>query len=486
MGALFSYDVCVVGGGSAGIGAALAASRAGRSVLIVEKGGELGGNAVRGGVHNWEPGVGGTAFPKEIYERMNRKPKAVGTWSIHRHVCWPGGNVPPFPGAELLLDPSMSYEDTLKRHGTKGLQQDFHKCVAQWHGVIFEPHAYTLAVEELLRETGNCEVWKHSAFLEAETSGAALTGVRVTNGGESRSVRAEVFIDCTADGLLCRSAGCESAVGEDTREVFGEPGAPLETAGQRVNALTRIYRVTRSRQSAIEPAPPDVPADCWFLNEWPVVAVGQYPSGDLNINMLPTMEGREFLAMISANPAAGYQQALIECERRIRGHWRHLQTGFPEFRSFKLSWIAPALGVRESWRIIGDYVLTEHDLRRGLPAQGHPDIIAIADHALDTHGESGRGCGELAQPYGIPLRCLLVKSSANLLVAGRCASFSHIAASSCRLSRTMMDLGHAAGLAATLAVKQSCTIRDINVAELQNLLLSHGATLDLARQALPA
>ncbi|HSI84109.1 MAG: FAD-dependent oxidoreductase [Candidatus Methylacidiphilales bacterium] len=63
---MLSYDVCVVGGGSVGIGAALAAARGGLKVLLVEKGDCLGGNAVRGGVHNWEPGIGATAFPQEF------------------------------------------------------------------------------------------------------------------------------------------------------------------------------------------------------------------------------------------------------------------------------------------------------------------------------------------------------------------------------------------------------------------------------------
>ena len=66
------YDLCVVGAGSGGIGAALAAARMGLSVLLIEKSDTLGGNAVRGGVHNWEPGVGGTAFPFEIFQRLQK------------------------------------------------------------------------------------------------------------------------------------------------------------------------------------------------------------------------------------------------------------------------------------------------------------------------------------------------------------------------------------------------------------------------------
>jgi len=105
------------------------------------------------------------------------------------------------------------------------------------------------------------------------------------------------------------------------------------------------------------------------------------------------------------------------------------------------------LGVRESRRVVARYTLTEHDLRAGLSGQAHGDIVAVADHAVDVHGAHGAGCGELAEPYGVPFRCLQPVDCDNLLVPGRAAGFSAIAASSCRLSRTMLQLGVAAGRA---------------------------------------
>jgi hypothetical protein len=133
-----------------------------------------------------------------------------------------------------------------------------------------------------------------------------------------------------------------------------------------------------------------------------------------------------------------------------------------------MQWIAPQLGLRETTRIKGEYVLTEHDLLAGISGQRHDDIVTIADHAMDTHGKTtGRaGCGELREPYGIPFRCLIPKGMKNLLIACRAASFSSLAASSARLSRTMMQLGQAAGTAAALAHKL-----DIPVAEIPPNLL---------------
>ena len=119
------------------------------------------------------------------------------------------------------------------------------------------------------------------------------------------------------------------------------------------------------------------------------------------------------------------------------------------------------LGIRESYRVVTDYILTEQDVRDGLAGQSHPDLVAVADHALDIHGGS-QGAKELKGPYGIPYRCLIPGNADNLLVACRGAGFSHIAASSCRLSRTIMALGHAAGRAAAWAAEKDGDVRRID------------------------
>jgi len=482
-------EVCVVGGGSAGIGAALAAARAGRETVLIEAGGQLGGNAVRGGVHNWEPGVGGTAFPQEIYERLRRRPNAVTVWSFGRHWCWPHRNHPPFPGGEQLADRARTYADTLQRHGTRGLVADPDRVRKLWHGIVFEPDDYAAVVEEMLAETGCCHIWKNLRFASCEGASGRVGRIHaMRENGRRITIRAPHFIDATADGLLCRAAGCESLVGEDSHAAFREPSAPDHPRPRMINAVTLIYRITPRSQPAVEPLPAGIPAACWFRNDWGGGSIGEYACGDRNINMLPTMEGSEFLDFVEGGND-GFARAYAECRRRVLGHWHFLQVEYPEFQHFRLKWIAPTLGVRETRRIIGEYALTEQDLHQGLSGQRHHDIVAIADHALDIHGQGDRGtpdgCPELSEPYGIPFRCLVPKGWRNLLVAGRCASFSHIAASSCRLSRTMMDLGHAAGLAAAQAVRKGCAVGEIDIATLRASLAAQGATLAWRPRAEP-
>jgi len=443
------YDLIVIGAGSGGIGAALAAARAGLDVLLVEQADRVGGTAVRAGVSIWEMGVGGTGIPFDIYRRLKQLPNAVGVTSIGRHCAWPGPKeTVPYPGGESLLDPQRTYTDTLRRYGAGSMAQDEAFVREHWHGVPFEPDAYEEVALQLLAETGHGTILCDTTFAEVTLDAGRITVLTLTNGTH---VSAGTYIDATGDVALAAACGVEITQGQEARAMYDEPDAPDE-ATDHMNGTTLIYHVTPGHEQATEPLPDGIPEECWWQEVFPVASITELPGGDLNVNMLPTMSGRETVEM--GTGATGQESAYDECRRRVLAHWHHLQCTHPEFRGYWRSWIAPALGIREGPRIVGHYVLTEHDLLTGLSGQTHPDVIALADHAMDTHGATtGRaGCGELREPYGIPYRCLLPKAGPdNLIVACRGASFSSLAASSCRLSRTMLQLGQAAGTAAALA-----------------------------------
>ncbi len=426
-------ELAVIGGGSGGFGAALAAARQGVDVVLVEQAGCLGGNAVNGGVSIWEPGVGGTGIPFELYQRLRQQTNVVGIYSMGRHQAWfdPKREAYIFPGGETVIDPARSYLATLQRHGL---------AKRAIHGVVFEPDAMAQAMRALLAETGHCRVLLNTAFVSAEADAQAVRAVQLSDG---RTLRARWFVDATGDGTLCAAAGCTLMSGQEARATFSEPSAPEKATG-RINGVTLIYRVTPIVTAAIEPLPAGVSNRCWWTKNFSSAQINHYPNGDLNVNMLPTMDGAEFVRR-------GYADALAEGQRRIRAHWYDVQTRCAEFQKYRISCVAPALGIRESRRVAGDYVLTEHDLRAGIGGQQHSDIVCLVDHPMDTHGGHTRGIGELREPYGVPYRCLIPKGRSNLLIACRAASFSSLAASSCRLSRTMMQLGQAAGTAVALA-----------------------------------
>jgi hypothetical protein len=379
-------------------------------------------------------------------------------------------------GGETVIDPTRRYRDTLCRHGSKGLAVDKDYCREHWHGVVFEPEAMAQTMLAMLRETGRCRVLLDTAMVGAKAEAGRVESVRLANGG---TVSADFFVDATGDGLLCMAAGCEAMAGQEPRDRFGEPHAP-PTATSRVNGVTLIYRATPTKTPGVETLPAGVAADCWWGRRFPGAQVNHYPNGDLNVNMLPTMDGAEFVRR-------GYAGAMEECRRRVRAHWHHWQSSYPEFQRFRVSWTAPALGIRETRRIVGEYVLTEHDLVPGLSGQKHADMICLADHIMDTHGSHAPGAGEPREPYGVPYRCLIPKGQRNLLIACRAASFSSLAASSCRLSRTMIQLGQAAGTAVALAGKLKVDLPSVPAEALraalreQNVQLEHPMPVELRR-----
>jgi hypothetical protein len=462
------YDLIVVGIGSGGFGAALAGARQGLSVLCLEKADRIGGNVVRAGVSMWEPGVGGTGFPFEIYKRLKRLPQAVGIYSFGRHISWDGWEA--FPGGEHVIDPQRQYADALRRHRSPGQPADESFRREQWHGVVFEPDRYEEVLREMLLDTGRVTLRTETTFKKVEHRNGRIIALHLTSG---EHVTARFYVDGTGDGALCKACGCEMMYGRESRDRFGEPGAPLK-ADEQINGVTLIFRISPTENVGIEPLPDGVPARCWW-GTFPAMSAVKYPNGDYNCNMLPAMEGREFTRR-------GYEDATEECRRRVYAFWHHVQTHWPEFQRYRMSWIAPALGVRETTRVITQYVLTEHDLLAGLSGQKHPDMIAIADHAMDRHGISGTS-GELTEPYGIPYRCLIPKGETNVLVACRGGGFSSIAASSCRLSRTMMQLGQAAGTAAALALELSVDLPNVPPKKLRAALRAQHVELEWPREA---
>lgn len=458
-GLALEVDVAVVGGGSAGFGAAWSAAHLGSTVVLVEKESMLGGTSTLGGVNNWEPGMGGTGVPYRVYQRLAQIPGAAGVYRFDRHLSWkkPWEKYT-FPGGMIETDPCLTYAHTLLRHGSSMGDEAWFR--EHCHGVIFEPDAMSAVMLDMLKETGRCRVFLKTAFTAAAHADGRVESLTLSDG---TTVRAKVVVDAT-DGVLCERLGCDLMVGRDRRADFDEPGAPPEPLRQ-MNGATLVYRITpigKKEPDLVEPLPEGIPETCWWQKGFPVAFVGQYPCGDRFINMLPTMKGEEFLAL-------GAEKAYAECERRVRAHWHWYQSNFDEFRRFKLKMIFPKAGLRETRRVRGEYVLNQNDLIAGLAKQIHEDIIAIADHPMDNHGGGGPG-GELKGPYGVPYRCLLPLKTQNVLIAGRAASFSAIAASSCRLSRTMMQLGEAAGVAAHLACEKNVAVRDVRASEIRRVM----------------
>ena len=432
-------EVCVVGGGSGGFGAALSAARAGAEVVLVEQMPTLGGTSTNAYVSNWEPGPDGP-LTREMYRRLASQ-NAVGITKDHNSDRKLG------PFGLWLIDPESNYEQTLQRAGWDK---------TKWRAVVFDPITMSALMSQMLDETRRCQVMLEHRCFDVEMEGDRVVAVlaRAVD-GTIRRISARVFIDSTGSVFLCRQAGCETMLGPDPKARFYEPSASKEP-DRTLNAITLCYRIRKSDNPTRQPAPQSPTNKCG-------AHISAVPGGDRIINALAMIPGTALIDL-------GYEETMSRCRKIVEAHWHCLQRS-PTFSGYEFDSYAPMLGIRESYRVVSDYVLTQHDLAATLTGQTHQDIIAVADHAMDVHGDGGRRVhGELKGPYGIPYHCLTPKGTTNLLVACRGAGFSQIAASSCRLNRTMTALGHAAGLAAAQAARKDIPVRSVDVTEIQNEL----------------
>ena len=451
-------DVCVVGAGSAGCAAAISAARAGANVVLIERQKRLGGTGTNAFVSNWEGGPG-DEIARELFDRM-KADGGAGVAKEHPHRIQA-------PTGFKMVDDAEPYENSLVRANPPE---------GGYRSVAFLPSAFDKAVREMLAETGRVEILDETTFFQAEKSadGTRVESVlaRTLNGSVVR-VKADVFVDSTGDVFLCRAVGCETFLGVDPKSRFGEIGAPddatLATANGsakgttggaetlRLNAIARCYLVEprdKPKREIVAPSEQAPFPKCAYITGW--------IDGPRTVNMLTTLPGAALIEL-------GYDEASRRSERIVRNHWSWLQSQ-PGFENYELVEIAPMLGIRESYRVKTSYVLVEADLAAGWNAQKHDDMIAVADHPCDIHGEGGT-LSSVETAYGVPFRCLIPEPGPrNLLVACRGAGFSKIAASSCRLQRTMIQLGNAAGLAAAWAARDGVPVDAVDVGALTEKL----------------
>ena len=443
MGRNLKTEICVIGGGSGGFAAALRAAQSGCKTILVEKERLLGGNSTVCGVNCWEPGVGAAfGLPRELYHFMRNIPKGCGIYHNALHFSLDDPERSNFPGGLSRIAPALDYDDTLKRGYIYG--GPFKHNIEYWNGVIFEPLALDHCIRRMLRDA-RCRVISGLACTEADCRDGHVFSVRLENGD---LIQAECWIDNC--GILAASAGCTFCMGQEAAEQYREPDAPKQSGISRLNGVSLIFRVTPAKGRN---------TNCSTgTSRKGVMVANEYPNGDYNCNMLPTMSGMTFFSL-------DMESAMAEMRRRVRDFWSYVQENFAWGRNLRIAKIFPRPGIRESFRIQCRCMLNENDLIAGLKRQEHGDLIVVADHQMDLHG--AKCPNRIVYPYGIPYRSLLPENADNLLIAGRIAGFSSLAASSCRLSRTIIRLGEAAGFAAALAIHEKKALWQIESEKLQ-------------------
>lgn len=405
------YDLLVVGGGIAGVAAAVSAARQGLTVLIVEKFGCLGGALCN----------------SLVYPFMQHRTLESG---------------------KLLSD--GIFGEIKKRHADYG--------EASWE-------TFKFVFDDMVTEAG-VDVLFHATVFQIHTDGRTLKAVSVATKSGIVECEARYFLDASGDGELLMMAGCDYQLGRES-DGFCQPmttcfrmsGVDIERFKQEHEELIRLYNQQQQEGRIRNP------------RENILVFYGQ-GKDILHLNTT---------RVVKLNPvdAVEVSRAEMEARRQVWEMFTFLKTHAPSCENAELITIANHIGVRESRKLKGVYILTGDDLRQMVHFD---DTIAVANYSIDIHNPTGTGTTmykfEKDNYYYIPYRSLLPKEYDNMLVAGRCLSADHEAHSAARVMPTCACMGEAAGTAFAVSNDTGATLHAVDVQEVRRRLTCAGAVVD--------
>ncbi|SDD69352.1 FAD dependent oxidoreductase [Paenibacillus sp. UNCCL117] len=444
-------DVLVVGGGPAGIGAAVAAARNGAKVLLIERYGFVGGNLTVAMVN-----------PMFTFHDIQGKQviRGVAGELVDRLVA---KTVSPGHVTDLTFDnASMS---------------------------PFDPEGMKLVLFELLEEAG-VELMLHTTFADAYTDDQGrVTGVIVENKSGRQAIHPKLVIDCSADADVVARIGAPFVKGRESDGAMQPVTLFYRVAGVDIPGLKAWMKANRQ---LLKDAPTDEEIDAQsalaFLGMKEIIKQamenGDYPKDAApRILMYELPQQGQFavnctrLQGIDGTNVADLTRAEVETRKQAWAVTEFMKRHIGGFEQAYMLDTGVQVGVRETRHIVGDYTMTEDDV---LSSRAFEDGIACGTFAIDIHppeGEQQVFTGSGKAVYEIPYRSLLPQGVHNVLVAGRCISATHNAFGSVRVMATAMGIGQGAGTAGALAVKRGLTTREVDAGEVRRLLLEQGQYL---------
>lgn len=452
------FDVVVLGAGPGGLAAALAAARNGAKVLLAEKNGFLGGNMAIGlpllGFldKDGKKVIGGIA--DEFMKEMAAYKTAYGNAASDHKVC-------PMHNSVTLYDHELFKIVALHKVMEAGIEVLFHTDI----------EAVNVENAQLKEITLRGKGWKiyvkAKAFIDASGDGdmAYLTGASYEKGQKDTGVLqpptmmftlAGVDIDRTIDYLAAnpdqmeRSKTIDCASGYDADFFRSDPNFVMV-------AMRKLFSELRAQGK--------MP-----VNRENIIVINSLLPGQVHMNCTRHLgtDGSDVFSVTKAE---------IEGYLQIEQFVETLHQYVPGFENCYISHIFPALGIRESRRFSGIRQLTEEDVVNGV---FNDETIGIGSYCVDIHAGDGLSTIFTKIPaYGIPYGITVSDEIEGLMFAGRCASMDAVAMSSARVMPICMAIGEAAGVGAALAVKEGISPRNVDVAQVRQILLDSGAILSL-------
>jgi hypothetical protein len=438
---LMEADIVVVGGGTTGPFAAIAAARQGKRVVLIERFGSLGGTLTLG--LNTKPSgalLGG--LPLEV-------------WKLARSVGGAGPDLTVTTKTGNLKIASPCEPEIMKILLTR-------LCVDAGVQILFETFASTPIVEN-----------------------GAVIGVIIESKGGRQFVRAKVVIDCSADADMATKANVPFVMGSGGNEIKMQPVSMYFTMSNV--DIKRLVEWARTSEDIPDRTIPDTDEGLaygiWLVGFKKTLQKFQAETG-IQLRReritLKTANGQMYVNAtrvldIDVFSPVQTTAAIVECYRQIEALQKFFRECIPGFENASILQIAPVLGVRETRHVCGEYTLTGEDAIGG---RRFEDSIAADCSALDIHDPKGvDGNFQSLRPYEIPYRCLVPLYVEQLLVAGRCISADQIAHGRSRNMPACMATGQGAGIAAAVAIDDGVTVRNVSVPKVQKILRSMGMPL---------
>lgn len=444
-----NFDVVVCGGGLAGFCAAVAAARQGARTCLVHNRPVLGGNS--------SSEVGVTPHGAAAFHAYARETGII---------------------SEALIEERIRNHVEIHENG--------------WTNSVWDMVLY-----DIVQRTPHLVLHLNTDIRGVEKRDArniAAVLAVVQNAEVDLRLEAGIFIDCTGDGIVADAAGCQWRMGTEGRGEFNEPHAPLQASGDTMG--NSIHFLCRDMGRSVPFTAPD-----WAVKH-------EDASYFYNEGRLPKDERGGFWWIeigVPYHTIYDAEKIRHELTRHALGVWDWMKNKDPRMkervRNYALDWIGQVPGKRESRRIMGRYLMTEHDV---LNQTVFPDEIAFGGWFVDLHTPGGllartsepsaatgghdneydtfndysamSYCG----PYGVPLRILLAKDCDNLMMAGRNVSVTHAALGTVRVMGTTALMGEAAGIAAALGLQRGHDFDQVvaqDITEIQQRLLANGCFL---------
>lgn len=413
------YDIAVIGGGFAGVAAAVSASRLGASVLIVERNNSFGGAS-----------------------------------------------------SYCLVNPFMPYSTKINGEEVPLSQGIFKEIVTELKkrgacdGYSFLEEELKLLLNEMI-EKENIDTLFHANVCSVKRDGGRVLSASVITVGGIIEIEADYFIDATGDAQLAFLGGFPTVTGRES-DMLCQPMTLCFRLGnvdtdrffESWDALSRAHRRALESGEIINPREnilvfKMLQEGVLHFNTTRVVKLNPTDPHDLT--------KAEFLG----------RKQVFEIYELMKKHAQGLEKSY-------LMMTAAHIGVRESRQIVGEYTLLEKDLRS---FRKFEDSIAACNYDIDIHNPEGSGTSHYYFPVGeyytIPYRSLVLKGAHNILASGRCISSDHASQASYRIMPTVCAIGEASGTAAAIAAKRGVAIGEIDIKELQSTLKAQGAFIGI-------